>query len=788
MTTQFAAGRDSLLSLAVYVTGSGGVMGGGNNYFFWLQARARNGYNFASTPFSLAVPNSCSLGVVIPNLSYLDSEDWHEFLVYTSTTNNFATSRLVGVYKALQADQVTRTQLGSDTPLESDPKQLTFTLDQHINFSSTVATPSALPSSPINGARRFITSLSRTYRYDATSTATVNNDTVLTASTGRWLYSASNNLIENLTNLTTDPNGCNQNINLADESPDLIYAVYDVSGNAGTPIKFYLKSASNTLVPKGTRVTISVRVDNVDRTADFTGLLDVVVEGRVLTSNYSLDITNMPSAGSVVVYDHFARNILLEDDLQPDQYLLVSVTPRFAATDLDTVITPSVGLSIYPYFDSNRSAYDDNNLVIGDLIFGDSNRRIVVPYGLGVLRGLNGSGCVSLYTFRDSGEQDLTVATTNTSNQSVRIARTGDLTIAAPTSTQPRRALFSTVSRYTKPSSFTTPSVLTTGQGVQYTLTIEEKINPVYSDILLRTYTGVVPVNTNKVQVVIKAGSIYKGFVVVIDPEQPSVTGVITDWSSGVLLDEPTLAARTEGLFACATPSHTTTGTGGTIPAGLVSVAWSWYYDGSSVSDISHSTDDGCITTEYLPYTQVYDRSLFWADPVVGIPELKALDYPQRTNEQIRRVISNGLLYTYKQSDTRTADNLYVVEPDDSYGRWVHEVFQVDKSQIFTKPQYVLRNITTPASTLSVSLANGNLDFILTSNMTLTLTDAQDGGCWILFFEQGGSGGYTVTFTNVDFGIIGTPFLSTVVGKLDIVTVIARGSQLYGILGLGFTA
>ncbi len=788
MTTQFAAGRSNLLAPAIYVTTGGGIQGGGSVYYFWLQARNRLAYNQPSEPFSVAVPNNSTLSAVIPGISYLDSEDWHEFLLYTSTTNDFTTARLIGVYKALQADQVIRTTLGSDTPLPTDPKQLTFTLDAQINFSSTVANPAALPTTPINGARRFITSLSRTYRYDATSTETANGDTVLTATTGRWLYSPSNNLIENPQNLATDPNGCNQNINLADESPDLIYAVYDVTGNTGTPIKFYLKSASNTLVPKGTRISLSVRVDNIDRTNDFSGLLDVVVIGKVSTTNYALSTTNMPSAGSVVSYDHFARNILLEDDLQTDEYLLISVTPRFSATDLDTTITPSVGLSLYPYFDTNRSAYDDNNLVIGNLIFADSDKRIVVPYGIGVLRGLNGSGCVSLYTFRDSGIEDLTVTTTNTANQSIRIARTGALSIGTPTATQPLRALFSTVARYTKPSVFSTPTTITVGQTLDYTLTIEEKINAVYSDPLLRSYTGATPVNTNKVQVIIKVDSVYKGFVVVIDPEQPTVTGTISDWSAGTTLTTMGLDARTEGLFPVATPLHTVGGTGGTIPSGSISVAWSWYHDGSSVSDISHSVEDGCITTEYLPYTQVYDRSLFWANPVVDLIELQGLDYPQRTNEQIRRVVSNGLLYTYKQNDTRTPDGLYIVEPDDSYGRWVHEVFQVDKSQVFTKPQYVLRNTIVPSSVLSVSLSNGNLDFVLVSNMTLTLTDIQDGGCWVLFFEQGGSGGYTVDFTNVDFGIIGTPFFSTAVGALDIVTVIARGSSLYGILGLGFTA
>lgn len=793
MTTQFAAGRDSLLSPAVYITTGGAVQGGGNTYWFWLQGRNRIAYNQPSLPFSVAIPNNSIVSVVIPGLSYLASEDWHEFLVYTNTTNNFATSRLVGVYKALQPDQVTRTTLGSDTPLSTDPKQLVFTLDNQINFSSTVANPASLPTTPINGARRFVTSLSRLYRYDSASTATVDGDTVLTATTGRWLYSASTNLIENPVSLTTSINGCNQNINLADESLDLIYAVYDVSGNTGTPIRYYLKSASNTTVPKGTRISLSVRVDNVDRSDDFSGLLDVIVHGKVSTTNYALSTTNMPSAGSVVAYDHFSRNILLEDDLPPDTYLLLSITPRFAATDLDTSMTPSVGLSIYPYFDTNTSSYNETNLAVGDLIFADANRRLVVPYGLGVLRALEGSGCINLYTFRNAQAEDLTVSLSATANQTVRIARTGGTTIGSPTATQPRRASFSTVSRYTKPSPFSTPTTLTAGEGINYTITIEKNgdynpINPLYADEALRAIDTQAKLNTDKVQIIINAGGVYKGFIITIDPTLATISGTISDWSAGTTLLVGTLDARTEGLFRCNTTTHTTSGTGGTIPAGSVSVAYSFYYDGSSVSDITHNVSDGCVTTEFLQYKDTYNRAQYWAEPVTDIAALQALVYPQRNNLQSRLCTSNGLSYTYKQSSTITADGLYVVTPTDAQGRWVHEYAQTNQSQIYSKTQYILRNVTTPSSTLSVSLANGNLDFLLTTNMALTLTDFSDGGQWLLFFEQGGSGSYTVTFTNVDFGLAGTPVLSTVVGKVDVVVIVSRGSKLYGRIDKGFTA
>jgi len=791
MTTQFASGRSSVLAPAVYITSGGLIQGGNNTYFFWLQCRARSGYNQPSTPFSIVIPNNSTVSIVIPGLSYTESEDWHEFLIYTSTTNDFTTARLVGTYAALQVNQVTHTTLGSNTPLSTDISQIILTQDYHLNFSSTIDVPANLPIIPVHGMRRFITSLSRTYRYSAIAIDTANADTVLIAATGRWLYSKSSNLVENPTSLTTSINGCNQDINLSDENPDLIFAVYDVTGNIGTPIRYYLKSASNTLIAKGTRITLSVRIDNKDMTDNFSGLLDVIIYGKVATSNYSLDTTNMLSAGSVVPYDHFTRNILLEDDLLADEFLLLSVTPRFSAIDVDTTITASVSLSIYPYFDSNVSSYSESNIAIGDLIFSESDNRLVVPYGLGVLRVLEGSGCINLYTFRNAVVEDLTVVVSNTVNQTVRIARTGVTTISSPTLTQPQRALFSTVGRYTTASSFSTPTTLTDGQAVQYTLTIEKNgdyntVNPLYRDLAIRGLQNKAKLNTNKVQIIIKSGSIYKGFIITIDPTLGLITGTISDWSAGTILTETVINAYTQGLFAPVSITHLAIGAGATVPAGQVSIAYSFFYDNSSVSDISHATSEGCIATSFLPYKDTYNRALFWADSTSNIDTLKALVYPYRTNEQVRKVITNGLSYTYKQSDIRTADNLYVVQPIDNQGRWIHEFFQVDQNQTFTKAQYVKRNVQVFSSTLVLDLSIGNQDVVLTDNTIISFSNFQDGGCWLLFLQQGGTGNYTVNFTAVDWGLFGVPVLSTTVGKFDIITIISRASKLYGLYSSGF--
>lgn len=772
MTTQFASGRDSVLTPTVYITSGGNVMGGSANYYFWLQCRSRCGYNFPSSPFTINIPDNSTVSVVIPGTSYYASEDWHEFLVYTSTTNNFTTARLVGVYNALQTDQKTRTTLGSDTPLETDPKQLIFTLDNQINFSSTVINPTALPATPINGARRFVASLSRTYRYSATSTATANGDTVLTAATGRWLFTESNNLIENPINLVTNTNGCNQNINAVSGNPDLLLATYDVSGNIGTPIKYYLKSASNIVVPKGTRITLSVRIDNQDVTEDFSGLLDIIVYGKVRTSNYALVTTNFLSAGSVVPYDHNTRNIILEDDLQPNEYLLLSVTPRFTATDIDTNITPSVGLSLYPYFATDSAKYSDSNITVGDIIFQEGGKRLVIPYGLGVLRVLDGSGCVNLYTWRNKPSDDLTGYSTATAGQSVLVTRTGDVLLGVPTTQRLRRALFSTVSGYSAPCNFSTPRSITAGQTVQYSLQIEQDIdgyNPIsatYSDSLLRGLVNKAKLNTNKLLVIVRVDSVYKGFVVIFDPDLTTITGIISDWSAGVTLTVEEINAYNKGLFKPLSIEHTVGGTGGSLPAGSVSVAYCFFYDGTSVSDISHSTQNGCITTQPLSSAKLGARYLYWGEGVANLTELRAVEKKGDSAVETRYVASKRHPYHYDSASVLDDDNDRVIKPTDitASGRWLAD----NSNAWFT-------GTTVPSSTI------GDYgDWYLRSN-TSDLYRKSDAGVWLLNSNIRGLGTLWRSGSGVpsnSLGINGDYYY-----RVDTADIYTKSAGVYSIIG-----
>lgn len=69
---------------------------------------------------------------------------------------------------------------------------------------------------------------------------------------------------------------------------------------------------------------------------------------------------------------------------------------------------------------------------------------------------------------------------------------------------------------------------------------------------------------------------------------------------------------------------------------------------------------------------------------------------------------------------------------------------------------------------------NGNSQLLtMTANCTLTLSNPQDGFRYVIALKQGGSGSYTMTWpAAVKWTAGAAPTLSTVVGKVDIITLI----------------
>jgi hypothetical protein len=89
---------------------------------------------------------------------------------------------------------------------------------------------------------------------------------------------------------------------------------------------------------------------------------------------------------------------------------------------------------------------------------------------------------------------------------------------------------------------------------------------------------------------------------------------------------------------------------------------------------------------------------------------------------------------------------------------------------------YSRRSALTYASTITVNWQNGNVQSVtLTGNPTITFSNGQDGGRYILIVEQDGTGSRTVTWSNANWPGGTAPTLTTTASKWDYITFIYNG-------------
>jgi hypothetical protein len=89
---------------------------------------------------------------------------------------------------------------------------------------------------------------------------------------------------------------------------------------------------------------------------------------------------------------------------------------------------------------------------------------------------------------------------------------------------------------------------------------------------------------------------------------------------------------------------------------------------------------------------------------------------------------------------------------------------------------YSRRSALTYASTITVNWQNGNVQSVtLTGNPTITFSNGQDGGRYILIVKQDGTGSRTVTWSNANWPGGTAPTLTTTASKWDYITFIYNG-------------
>jgi hypothetical protein len=313
-------------------------------------------------------------------------------------------------------------------------------------LARTVANSAALPATPIQGLIRYITNLNYYYEYDEYSTATVDNLTVLTATTGRWLRVGA---ISTYITDTTATDGCDQDV----RTPNLIVNApsYTCDGSKGDGVTFWLRNEFSTIISSGTRISCTVRLFEEDKSQLFDSLLILELLGYV---NLITGVLDASVSSGEVTYQPRSQWLTLPEDLDIGYAAVVRVSPKFTITDLDNNVPYLANLTTYVTFAPTSGIYTPG--VFGNLIYNEYDKwRIYSDVGLSVIKS-KGSGIVNNYELNDISAETITGLSSNTANQYIFLTSNGT-SFASTTSSfvsAVKRCVVSTVNGIGTPVSY----------------------------------------------------------------------------------------------------------------------------------------------------------------------------------------------------------------------------------------------------------------------------------------------------------------------------------------------
>lgn len=320
MKTTYAYGRSTLPIPNITVDASGSISGNNSNYYFWLKARNRSGYNTPSESLELTIPNSGKLTIASTNFTTYSYEDWREIYLFINTTDNFNTSKVLLKQKLYESDQIT----------ESTLSNIVITSNAVINASRTVATINDLPTNVPTGYRVFVTALDKYYEYDEDSTAVIDSITALEAPTGRWLLVLSDSLTEISEGFTAEIYQVSDDDLISAPLPDLI--------NNPVPIKYYIINDDSSPLTSG---ELLLNAYLSDKTLQLT--YGVKLLGYLDLNTYDLDTTGISQVNTVITYPQ--DKIVLSKTLPVDTAFVIEITPNITYL---TEVLAGTFINLYP--------------------------------------------------------------------------------------------------------------------------------------------------------------------------------------------------------------------------------------------------------------------------------------------------------------------------------------------------------------------------------------------------------------------------------------------------------
>lgn len=645
-----------------------------------LQAQTRVGFNKTNLR-QVNYTAGQKIVITIGSAARKNGEDIHKLIVVGSSTNDVSTIFRLAEYNTYENDQVTARAL---------PVTITLSTDQHLKLNEIVGSSSNLPvgTNLIHGMGRGLTTTGRFYIYDETSAAIVDNDYVISAAIGRWLYIGTLSTVT--PNISVLP-GCNTSLDDIDSDTDLLVKppAYNLAGGKSTSIKYWIANADIGItqdIPTGTRIGIDIYLNSEVKSRLFHGKLKIIFLGYVDMTTGELDTTDMLYVNEITTYIYGkTKNLILQKPLEADKAFMFEIYIECSAYEFRNLVKQGSSISIYPFFYTNAGEYTPLGILFGDaiLLADEPLGRRIVPGSSRSVIALKGAGIVDNLQFPLQERLVIPNLLANTANQQIFIDGNGSCFLALPAATVPdtqaKRAVVGTVSGETSPGSFSATRTIVANRGIQVTLNHPcdtlgfGTIRASYPDVIASLDEGTFnPISVNIYLRRQSNGNIYKYSTTCLS--QPSQTYDITSLPGST----SSLPSNSNPAFSLYQPGSVTTtelGTG-TLPADTYDICFSYVYDGNQVTSISHAENLGCIQEIPTTAAQIFKTSTYWDIPI-NKTDLRNIPSASLKHGTARKLMNGTVLkdMEYNIYSTAADDDTLYFKPVDKLstdpGRWI---------------------------------------------------------------------------------------------------------------------
>ena len=606
---QYASGRLQLPFVSGnVVVSSGGSLTGAGTLYLAINGRNPAGVNLASP--IVAATYSAGQRITV-SIAALEEGEFYEQIVLSGAATNSASAM---VQLAIVA-------------VANLPATIVLTLNQDIALSGVVANPASLPTTPLNGCKRGVTSLGTVFEFYQGSSRTANATTVLTATGGRWFQvPAFSTYVAD----ATDPGGCDRPLSLITEN-NLVVPRYAVDGSGGSEKTYWIVNTEGSPIEAGRKLLLSATLNDAPKSGLFSGLIDFKLAGFALQSNGSLRTTDNTTGLDLMGLDTWVplenqrTDVLISDDLEPGECLTYSLRPRFSAVELNGDVSQDSILKAVALVSPQQGAYDSTGYVTGDLILTHPDivfdRRRVLPDGGLSATLTKGSGTVFRRVWVAVGAQTVSNLQANTDDQIVAINGNGSgFVVTALRTGDAQRAIVGTVAGNGAPTAWETGIAVSGSEGLEIVVAHPTQIRANYPDVIARTTRDP---NAGSLTVWVRSGAtikVFSGIGYVSGDELTTITlGAV--WAGAATATLPSPAAD----FSLFTPTGTVSEASGSgdFPAGTVDVAVAYTYNGNQITRISHSTLDGCIPEANGTFNELFDTITALQSAIANMNKVK---------------------------------------------------------------------------------------------------------------------------------------------------------------------